>query len=273
MNVKYSYEELGLKLSWISAACCAPVQHVHQLTVMSQRVIPRLTESEDRQVERQDHGEVAVWSCCWVECTRLGGRLLHIRQGLIDGGSWQRNKKGNKCFTCCALTSFTITVLALACVSLIYRTSASSQHKPCVTHFSWNVLISWLHIISSAWLTHFLFAPNTSLTQHSDHIINFITLRSQSTYELRFQFVGIKDGNVMISHLQRWLWGCIRGSRACSGSTAWRWTAPPWYRAAREDTCHQTTGTAYWTRNNVCIWKSKCTQIIMLYIIIHLHMV
>lgn len=170
---------------------------------MSQRVVLRLTKSEDRQVERQDHREVAVWSCCWVEWTRLGGRLLNIRQGLIDGGSWERNKKGNKRFTCCAFTSFTITVL-LACVSLIYRTFLqhfclqSAQRLRYSLQLECTVLISWLHIISSAWLTHFLFAPNTSLTQHSDHTMNLIMLRSQSTYELRFQFVGIKDGNLMI---------------------------------------------------------------------------
>lgn len=52
-------EELGLKLSWISAV----FQQVHQVTVMSQRVVLRLTKSEDGQVERQHQGEVAVWSC------------------------------------------------------------------------------------------------------------------------------------------------------------------------------------------------------------------
>lgn len=152
-------------------------------------------------------------------------------------------------------------------------TSAYRQHNGYSLQLECTVLISWLHIISSAWLTHFLFAPSTSLTQHSDHTMNLLMLRSQSTYELSSQFVGIKDGNVMIQHLQRWPWGCIRGSRACSESTAWCWTASPWHTAAREDTCHQTTGTAYWTRNNVCIWKSKCTQIITSYIIMQLHMV
>lgn len=237
---------------------------------MSQRVVLRLTKSEGGQVERQHQGEVAVWSCRWVEWTRLGGRLLSIRQRLIDGGSWEK-QKGEQ--------TLWLHPLSQCCWPVCHwytgrsSTSAYRQHNGYSLQLECTVLISWLHIISSAWLIHFLFAPSTSLTQHSDHTMNLLMLRSQSTYELSSQFVGIKDGNVMIQHLQRWLWGCIRGSRACSESTAWCWTASPWHTAAREDTCHQTTGTAYWTRNNVCIWKSKCTQIITSYITMQLHMV
>lgn len=111
----------------------------------------------------------------------------------------ERNKKGNKRFDFIHYHS----VVGL-CVTdiqdvpaLLLTGNGYSLQLECI------VLISWLHIISSAWLTHFLFAPSTSLTQHSDHTMNLLMLRSQSTYELSSQFVGIKDGNVMIQHLQR----------------------------------------------------------------------